>query len=450
MAVSKKSSLRVTLESCFPEEWVNEQARESGWVRRARKVTPLAFVLGVVLGFAQARERSITGLRRGYELASGETLVRSSFYYRFTPALVEFFQRLLARAMETLAGPVRSLGGLLEGFADLMTADATVVRLHTLLARLYPGCRTNHSPAAAKLHVVTSAVSISPHTVRVSSERVHEVRTLRLGPWVKSRLLLMDLGYYCFSLFERLTRHGGYFISRVKSEANFLIVKSNRSWRGRARELEGRHLKEVLAGLKRQVLDVQVQVPVWHREYRGRRSRVMVEFRLVGVLGEDGEWRLYLTNVPGCRLAAQDVGRVYRARWSVELLFKEWKSYYCLEDLPSRKAAIVKALLYAAVLTSVVSRRFQEELRRRGDVEWGRLTRERWAVVFAEFAKVLLPLYVSEYLTGRRMGIRRLEEILAYEARDPNKNRRRMLGILDSESMGSPRNTDITGKYDPK
>ena len=43
-----------------------------------------------------------------------------------------------------------------------------MVKLHRLLARRFPGTRTNSSPAAAKLHLVMSVRGGDAHTVNVS------------------------------------------------------------------------------------------------------------------------------------------------------------------------------------------------------------------------------------------------------------------------------------------
>lgn len=62
-----------------------------------------------------------------------------------------------------------------------------------------------------------------------------------------------------------------------------------------------------------------VELTVTRREYQGKRRRVKKQFRMVGVRDEQtGTYHLYLTNIPADRLPAEDVARVYAARWEVE------------------------------------------------------------------------------------------------------------------------------------
>jgi IS4 transposase len=59
--------------------------------------------------------------------------------------------------------------------------------------------------------------------------------------------------------------------------------------------------------------------------------------------------------------------RTYAQRWQIESLFKELKSHYRLDQLPSSNRHVVRALIWAAVLSLVVSRRFL--LRARAKIE---------------------------------------------------------------------------------
>jgi hypothetical protein len=100
---------------------------------------------------------------------------------------------------------------------------------------------------------------------------------------VRDRLLLFDLGYFRYQLFSCIDRNGGYFLTRLKGNAAPLMVVQHRVHRGRARSLVGQRVRTVVAGLKRQILDIEVSVPFPRRVYGGRRSRATQHFRVVDV-----------------------------------------------------------------------------------------------------------------------------------------------------------------------
>ena len=301
----------------------------------------------VVLGFGTGAERTLAGLRRSYERATGKSLVPSSFHDRFTPGLARMFRAVLAQLMRKLASSDVRYGGVLEGLRDVLAADATVVKVHRLLARRFPHAHQLRA-AAAKLHLVMSVRGTGAHKVKVTGERAKDHRTPQMGPWVEGRLLLFDLGYFRYQLFDCIDRNGGYFITRLAANANPRIVAIHRQWRGRAIDLEGKRLKEVASRLQRAVLDVEVEVAFQRRVYAGTRRTVRRRVRLVAVrLPQSTEYRFYLTNIDPDSLDAQCVAQTSAARWQIELIFKELKSHYRLDELP-RARPISSRLFYSA------------------------------------------------------------------------------------------------------
>jgi hypothetical protein len=55
---------------------------------------------------------------------------------------------------------------------------------------------------------------------------------------------------------------------------------------------------------------------------------------------------IWLTNIPASLQSAKGVIDEYRNRWGVEIFFKEEKSYWYLNKLPSRKINAVKCTIY--------------------------------------------------------------------------------------------------------
>jgi len=133
------------------------------------------------------------------------------------------------------------------------------------------------------LGILTSAIASGPKSVSLYAETTNDLRTLRIGPWIKDRILLIDLGFYKYQVFTRIKENGGYFVSRLKSNANPLILEVNRTYRGRCIEIQGKLLQEVLSNLKRQVLDVDVEVVFNRQAYQGRERKDSERFRLVAV-----------------------------------------------------------------------------------------------------------------------------------------------------------------------
>ena len=120
--------------------------------------------------------------------------------------------------------PGRVLGDNLKRFKDPVIQDSTIIRLHESLAEIWHAARSKKVAAGVKLSCVVSAVANSPKSVRIYPKRTAEAKILRLGPCLKDRILLIDLGYSKYHFFDRIDRYGSYFVSRLKGNANPLIA----------------------------------------------------------------------------------------------------------------------------------------------------------------------------------------------------------------------------------
>lgn len=432
MAKLTIEKLQDDFQAALPDEWVSDLARKVGAVARERKVRISALVWTLVLGFADGSgPRTIAALRRTFEQVTGITLVPSAFYTRFTAQFVVLLRECLNRLMSEASEPEKKLRGILSKFKDLLITDSTIVRLCALLKARYPGARVNHSPAAAKLHVVMSAVGCGPRSVKLTSGRRADGPTFTVGKWVKDRLLTFDLGYFNYHLFARIAELGGFFVSRMKANANPVIVAENLAHGLQNIALEGQKLLDVLHLFDTEVIDLRVRVNFKRRVYRGVKSADSREFRLVGIFNhETNEYHLYLTNIDAAHLTAPEVAKAYSFRWEIETFFREVKGCYQLEDVDSANPFVVEALLYGTMITAILAGRLRaailRSLHRTRSGQCRRIPRRRFAVVFSTVAIRLLGLIINA-IFAESSNHADLLGYLEHECKDPNMSRSLLL-----------------------
>jgi len=419
MARLKDTKVEQVLTELFSAEWIETQARELGVVKRIRKIDPSAIFWTLVLGFDTGAHRSLGGLRRAFCQAVGIHVSRSSFYERFTPALALLMQRAVDLASNTLLLTTVEMEPILDAFKDVVIADGTVVRLYKLLKDKFTACKENQ--AAAKLNIVMSVFGQTPTKFKLSSQRQNEGKLLSIGPWVAGRLLLIDLAFFGYRLFDRIDRNGGLFISRLKDSANPTITKVHQTWRGRARPMVGKKVQQAMVGLKRHIIDMQVEVEVKRRIYRGQCRKVKHTFRLVGIRHpETGTYHLYMTNIPPSLLSARQIAAIYTARWMVELLFDQLKTHYRLEDLPSGQPHIVQTLIYAVILTWMADQKLTQSF-----LKHAMTASRRQAAVLAAFSTNILKTVIKQL--GLYQGTCSLTRLIQLELKDPNRKQRLLL-----------------------
>ena len=101
----------------LPSEQIERFARETGFVRRERKINPIAFLWVLVLGFGVELHRHLQELKEGYVQRTDLPVSYPGFYLRFTPELSQFLTRCLEYAWAELAhGSGRELDPQLAAF----------------------------------------------------------------------------------------------------------------------------------------------------------------------------------------------------------------------------------------------------------------------------------------------------------------------------------------------
>lgn len=441
--MAKVPSIPQELNELYTAQWLRQEAKNHGVVQRFVKVDIVVFFWALVLAPAAGVVSSLADLQRIFQAMSGFTLAPSAFQKRFCKKLVPFLaacaQRAFAVQLEAIATPE-----IFRRFREVLAIDSTLVALADVLAVVFPGPRTNTCPAAVKVNAVYSVLSASVRQVTIAKGTKAEKKLLKLGRDVAGTLLLMDLGYFAYAVFGKINRNKGYFISRMKKNANPRIIADRHAGPGRKRNLVGLKLWNAIKGLARDLLDVDVEIT--YREPRrptrkDRRKTVQrkVRMRAVGVRHpETGELHLYLTNVPCAWMTPEQIRTAYSARWIVELAF-DWLKHGCgMEAFPSKRPEVVKALIYAALIRLAVSRTAMESLCGRvlsaGQEAGGEPMRQvlaqtlkhrgshkRFLKAWNCYSLLLLPEVLKE--AGITWDIDKLELLLFSAMLDPNKNR---------------------------
>lgn len=390
---------------------VAEMAREAGFVQRERKLTPRRVFWGLLLGFGVGPKRTLAGLARFVSHICGFSLSRQALHQRLTAQAADFlrrcFVRLSRRATETILEP---LPGNLSAFEDCILLDSTVVGLANRLAKLFPACRTNVQKAALKIHARVSLTEQEVQAALITGERVSDGKAVSVGKWVKDRLVLFDLGYLDYGFLRAIREAGGAFCSRLKTTSNAIITAVREGCS--RQEIGGTLNRPIYRGA---VVDVDARF--------GEGSGVL-EARVIGLWDkkiQDYHW--FATSLDPEQFSGSEVGQIYRLRWQIELLFKEWKSLLRLADLPSGNEDIVLCLLYATLCVSVLSRLMLWMAARNNGLPWFEMSTPIAVSVLKDYAFIL----AREALSGRAAGLRplldKILESLAIHGHQPlNRN----------------------------
>ena len=340
------------LEDALGKEGVTALGYSTGFARRLREVTPHRLVVALIGALAGRRVRFLADVLRTFNALNGRSLCYKPFHNQLAKAefplfMKAVFEQVLARLVHRVIEPLP--GEALGRFEDILIHDGTSFAVDKHLCHTFPGRFTQTHPASIEIHATMSVLRDDVVKVTIAADSVSERALAPVPDSLKGKLLLADRGYSDVAYCGAIDRAGGYFLFQFRYGSNPTVTGC--IVKGRVRQdLVGRKLNDVLARCRGRDADLDVE---WNRG--GTITRV----RLI-LLRRQGRVRQVMlgTNLDREDFSASVLAQLYRLRWQIELVFKQWKSYTNLHGLPTKKPGIVEGLIWATLTASMVKRYF--------------------------------------------------------------------------------------------
>ena len=327
------------------------RGRESRHCRRLRAITPQRLVCALVEALGAWRVETIADILRTFNAQTGLAVRYKAFYNRLAqPEFPRFMRQVYRDILRNLSVNVLRpvAGGGLDFFEDIVVQDGSSFAVHDALKKTYGGRFTTIRPAAVEVHAFLSVFHDQVIDVEVAPDKDSERHFLPPAEALAGKLLLADRGYQSLDYWDAVQRAGGFFLFRGKNNLNPRIARILGP-AGRWKRFEGRRLQDVVQAFPRRRLELDVE---W-----GRPEKQTLTLRMILIWSRQRRQYLTLiTNVTRSILTARQVADVYRLRWQVELLFKEWKSYANLREFSSACAPLVEGLIWASLCAAALKR----------------------------------------------------------------------------------------------
>ena len=255
------------------------------------------------------------------------------------PAVAESFYWLL-RDMFSRETPgfrnVRNRGPLAKfKTRRIFAIDASVI---PLTVSSIDWAKYIHRKSAAKMHARTNVANMLPDFVVIDSAHHHEAKKApeMCADLHAGDVVIGDRGYYSFDFFNDLDERGITFVSREKSFMQYGVTEDL--------------LKPGSEG--NIISDEKVVLTGWStsKKYQKpfRRIKAVVE-----VNGQPREM-VFVTN--NFNWSARTICDLYKARWTIEILFKELKQTLQLQSFYGTNANAVKWQIWSALIVHLVLR----------------------------------------------------------------------------------------------
>ncbi|MCU0370539.1 MAG: IS4 family transposase [Bacteroidales bacterium] len=211
----------------------------------------------------------------------------------------QFFQALFYETLQWchLAAP-----GKIKKFRfknKLLSLDSSVI---SLCLTLFPWAKFRRTKGAVKLHLLLDHDGYLPSFACISDGKKHDVHIARLLSVAPGSIIAMDRGYNDYRLFANWTRNGVFFVTRLKDNADYLVVDQHPvATRGH----------------------IVCDETIYFVAPAAQKNCPFPLRRIVATDPDSGKPIVLLTN--HFEFAASTIGAIYKDRWQIELFFKALK-----------------------------------------------------------------------------------------------------------------------------
>lgn len=181
----------------------------------------------------------------------------------------------------------------------LLSLDSTTI---SLCLNLFPWAEFRRKKGAVKLHLLLDHDGYLPSYAYISNGKKHESTYARKFPLAAGSIITMDRGYTDYKLYSFWTAKDIYFVTRLKTNANYEV------------------LEERPAPQNRNILSDQII------RLTGYKARKECRFLLRRIVVWDAEKQREITLLTNhYKFGATTISAIYKDRWQIELFFKAIK-----------------------------------------------------------------------------------------------------------------------------
>jgi hypothetical protein len=293
---------------------------------------------------------------------------KQSLDERFNKKAVNFVKNVLSRLICAQFSDVLYSEEFLKEYNHVRIKDSTSFKVPSNLAVHYKGKGGSGKSALAGISIqyefdlktgefldltITQAIR---NDQRDASETVENI--------CKNDLIMRDLGYFSTSVLQKIGKQEAFFLSKLQLatavyDENGVEIDFKKLHTFMEKNRFDKCEKQVFIGKKK--LPVRLVIGLVPPEvYQQRMRRKHKEEKRSGCQMKERtkflqHFNLFITNVETKKLPLDKIMPLYRFRWQVELMFKNWKSVFSIHTLQKMKEDRYITMLYTRLILIVVN-----------------------------------------------------------------------------------------------
>ena len=250
---------------------------------------------------------------KSYHLGLGK-VARSTFSDANNKRPAMFFKELFEAVLSKAGSVVK--GHKFRFKNPLFSLDATTIDLNK---KSFPWAEFRKNKSGIKLHTLLDHNGYLPSLVDMTKAKKADIKVGRKIRFNKGDIVVFDKGYNDYDWYEELTSNGVFFVTRLKANAEYTVVRRNPA--------KGNITSDQMIRLRKTGLIL----------------------RRIGLKDKDtGKHYKFLTN--NFKLAASTIGLIYKDRWAIEKFFRWIKQNLKIKTFVGRSENAVLTQIYVALI----------------------------------------------------------------------------------------------------
>jgi hypothetical protein len=363
-------NLDVAIEPFFTKEELNQLAEESGFIQRQRKLHGHAFLDLIVFYSDNLKTQSLNDLALILEEKHQIIIQTQSLNERFNDNALVFLKDALEKMLKKQLDVEHVLSDI-KGINRVLVKDSVCFQIDESLVEYYPGSGGSGSKASVRIQFEYDILCGKINDLSVNAfndqDAKDSIATIELIE--KGDLIIRDLAYTSLTVLSAIVGKIAFYLCRLNHKVKVYEKKGDlykeinftKLYKYMKKNNIDMLEKEVYLGLKeklktRLIIHVMPEKEVAKRirkaretaKKKGRQKELTKEYIARAHLN------LFTTNAGADQIPAENVWKLYRLRWQIELAFKIWKSICNIEKVKKVKKHRLECYIYSKLIFIVL------------------------------------------------------------------------------------------------
>lgn len=353
----------------FSDSELQKTAGSCGFYKKKSDFMPAMFFDMLLYCASQTEARSLEQVSSLLSECYGIKISKQSIDERFNINSLDFVKEILRKALEKQLNKVYDARFLPE-YTRILVKDSTRFNLPERLSEYYRGSGGSKgtSTAAVCIQFEYDVVNGKVYSLEITRGSRNDQTDAKetIADVNPGDLILRDLGYYSLPTLSKIADSGAFFISRFGTKTYAYDAQTQKEIS--FKKLYATMLKKQISRIEKNIyagktdrMPLRLIIETVSNEVYQKRIKKIERYNKGHGFNTSDEYKaqcrfnLFITNIKPENLSTDEVVKLYRLRWQIELMFKNWKSICKLDKIQPMKYERFTCLLYSKLILIVVN-----------------------------------------------------------------------------------------------